>query len=90
MVYLRLMAFMYIMCLIAQSCLTLCNPMDCNPLGSSVHGDSPDKNTGVDCHPLLQGLFPRQGLNPGLLHWADSLLSKPPGKPTDHHIFVQS
>ena len=21
-----------------QSCLTLCNPMDCSPLGSSVHG----------------------------------------------------
>ena len=25
-------------CLIAQSCLTLCNPMDCSPPGSSVHG----------------------------------------------------
>ena len=24
--------------LVAQSCLTLCNPMDCNPSGSSVHG----------------------------------------------------
>ena len=24
--------------LVAQLCLTLCNPMDCNPLGSSVHG----------------------------------------------------
>ena len=22
----------------AQACLTLCNPMDCSPLGSSVHG----------------------------------------------------
>ena len=21
-----------------QSCLTLCDPMDCNPQGSSVHG----------------------------------------------------
>ena len=26
------------------------------------------KNTGVDCHFLLQGIFPTQGLNPGLLH----------------------
>ena len=26
------------------------------------------KNTGVDCHALLQGIFPTQGLNPGLLH----------------------
>ena len=24
--------------LVAQSCLTLCNPMDCSPPGSSVHG----------------------------------------------------
>ena len=23
---------------VAQSCLTLCNPMDCSPLGSSIHG----------------------------------------------------
>ena len=38
------------------------------PPGSSVHGDSPGKNTGVGCHALLQGLFPTQGSNPGLLH----------------------
>ena len=25
-------------CLFAQSCPTLCNPMDCSPPGSSVHG----------------------------------------------------
>ena len=30
--------------------------------------DSPGKNTGVGCHFLLQGIFPNQGLNPGLLH----------------------
>ena len=36
--------------------------------GSFVHGDSPGKNTGVGCHALLQGIFPTQGLNPGLLH----------------------
>ena len=38
------------------------------PPGSSVHGDSPGKNTGVGCHALLQGLFPTQGSNPGLPH----------------------
>ena len=32
--------------------------------GSSVHGDSPGKNTGVGGHALLQGIFPAQGLNP--------------------------
>ena len=46
-----------------QSCLTLFNPIDCSPPGSSVHGDSPGKNTGVGCHVLLQRIFPTQGLN---------------------------
>ena len=27
-------------CLVAQLCLTLCDPMDCSPPGSSVHGIS--------------------------------------------------
>ena len=30
--------------------------------------DFPGKDTGVGCHFLLQGIFPTQGLNPGLLH----------------------
>ena len=51
------------MCLVAQLCLTLCDPMDCSPSGSSLHGDSPGKNAGVGCHALLQGIFPTQGLN---------------------------
>ena len=42
--------------------------MDCSPPGSSVHEDSPGKNTGVGSHSLLQGIFLTQGLNPGLLH----------------------
>ena len=55
-------------CLVAQSCLTLCNPMECSLPGSSVHGDSPSQNTGVGCHALLQAIFPSQELNPGLPH----------------------
>ena len=54
--------------LVAQFCLTLCDTMDCSPQSSSVHRDSPGKNTGVGCHALLQGIFPTQGSNPGLLH----------------------
>ena len=42
--------------------------MECSPPGSSIHGDSPGKNTGVGCHSLLQGIFPTQGSNPGLPH----------------------
>ena len=43
----------HVVCLVTQSCLTLCHPMDCSPPGFSVHGDSPGKNTGVGCHALL-------------------------------------
>ena len=35
--------------------------------GSSVHADSPGKNTRVDCHAPLQGI-PTQGSNPRLQH----------------------
>ena len=43
-----------VLCLAAQSCPTLFNPMDCSSPGFSVHGDSPGKNTGLGCHFLLQ------------------------------------
>ena len=56
-----------VLCLVAQLCLTLCDPMDCSPPGTVLE-DSPGKRTGVDCHSLLQGIFPTQGSNPGLLH----------------------
>ena len=52
----------------AQPCSTLCSLIDCSLLGSSVHGDSPGKYTGVGCHALLQGIVPTQELNMGLLH----------------------
>ena len=58
-----------VLCLVAQLCPTLCDPMNCSPPGSSVHGDSPGKNIWMGCHALLQGIFLTQGLNPGLPHW---------------------
>ena len=54
--------------IIAQSCPTLCEPW------TIVHQDplsmefSPCKYNGVSCHSLLQGIFPTQGKNTGLLH----------------------
>ena len=33
----------------------------------------PGKNAGVGCHFFLQGIFLTQGLNPGLLHWRQTL-----------------
>ena len=71
-----------------QSCPILCDPIDCSPLGSSVHGDSLGKNTEVGCHALLlQGNFPTQGSNlcllslPALAVFFFFLTSSPPGKP---------
>ena len=63
---------------VAQSCLTLCDPMDCCPPESSVHGILQtrilewyskwcSKGTEGNCS-LLQGIFPTQGSNPGLPH----------------------
>ena len=72
--FLRTQAFEFeietstVLCLVAQLCLTLSNPMGCSPPGSSVHGDSPGNNTGVGCHALLQGVFLTQGSNLDLLH----------------------
>ena len=60
-----------------------CDPMDCSPPGSSVHG-SPDKNTGVDCHALLQENHPDPGIEPVSLTFpalADRFFTTPlPGK----------
>ena len=67
-IYIHTHTYIYI-CVCAQSLPTLFDPMNWSPLGSSAHGDSPGKNTGVDCRSLLQGIFPTQGLSPGLPHW---------------------
>ena len=45
--------------LVTQSCLTLCNPMECSTPGFPVHEIS---HGGVDCCFLLQGILPTQGL----------------------------
>ena len=58
----------HIVCLRAQSSLTLCDPMDCIPPDSSIHGILQAMNTGVSCHFLLQGMFLTQRSNPRLLH----------------------
>ena len=52
--------------------------------------DFPGKNTGVGCHTLLQGIFPTQGLNPGLPLQADSLQSEPWRKPNMGRIILIS
>ena len=66
--FLKLPSTPCVLCVVAQSCPALCDPTDCSPPGSSVHGDSPGQNAGVGCQALLQGIFPTQGSNPGLAH----------------------
>ena len=65
-----------------KSCLTLCNPMDCSPVGSSCPWDFPGKNTGAGCYFLLQGIFQTQGSNsPFLYCQVGSLLLDHQGSP---------
>ena len=45
----------------AQLHPTLCGPTDCSPPVSSVHRNSPDKNSGAGCHFLFQGSFQPRG-----------------------------
>ena len=68
---------------VTQSCPTLCDPMDCSPPGSSVHGIF--KVRILEWEP-----FPSPGdlLNPGIepkspTLQADSLPAEPPGKPNN-------
>ena len=48
--------------------MTRYDPVDCSSPGSSNHGHSPGKNTGVGSHFLLQGILSTQGSNLHLLH----------------------
>ena len=71
--------------------LTL-QPYGLSPARLLCPWDSPDKNTTVGCHALLQGIFPIQGLNPYLLcllHWQEgSSPLIPPAKPWTYALFI--
>ena len=79
-----------------QLCLTLCDPMNCIPPVSSVHGilQTKKKKTEMGCLALLQGIFPTQGSNPCLLHllcWQVNCLPLvPSGKPQWDQILSSS
>ena len=67
--------------LVAKSCLTLCNLVDCHPPGSSVHGIFQARILEWVAIPS-PGDLPDPGTEPGSpALQADSLLSEPPGKP---------
>ena len=54
--------------LVTWSCPTLVTPCAMSSTRLLCPWDFPGKNIAVGCHFLLQGIFPTQGLNPGLLH----------------------
>ena len=70
-----------VLCWVAQSCPALCDPVGCSPPGSSVHGGSPGRNTGVGCYALLWGIFQPRDQTQISYTEADSLPSEPQGKP---------
>ena len=53
-------------CKWSESCSVVSNFL--RPFRLYSPWNSPAQNTGVGSHSLLQGIFPTQGLNPGLLH----------------------
>ena len=67
--------------LVAQSCLTFCNPIRLLCLW-----DSPGKTTGVGFHSLFQGIFLTQGLNLGPLHCRQVLYHLSHQGSTQHHL----
>ena len=67
--------------LVAQSCPALCDPMDCSPPGSSVHGISQARILEWAAMPS-SGDLPNLGIKPGSpALQADSVPPEPPGKP---------
>ena len=64
--------------------VTLCDPVDHRPLGFSVHGDSPGKNTGVDCHDLHQGILESRDWTQVSGIVGRFFITVSPGKPLQH------
>ena len=78
---------MFKLSVVAQSCPTLCDPMDCSPPDSSVHGIFQAR--------ILEWVaisFSRDLPDPGIelgssASQADALPSEPPGKPQEKYFF---
>ena len=62
------MIIMKVKVLVAQSCLTLFDPMVYSPPGSFLSKEFSRQEYWSGLHSLLQGIFPTQGSNLGLLH----------------------
>ena len=67
---------------VTQSCLTLCNPMDCSPSASSIHGIFQARILKWVAISFSEGSSRPRDWTWVFCLQADSLLSKPPGNPT--------
>ena len=75
--------------LVAQLCLTLCNPMNyMQPTRLLSQWNSPGKNIAVGCHFLLQGIFLTQEQNSGLLHCRQILYCLSQNPPNNSEIYL--
>ena len=75
---------------VAQSCPTLVTPWTVARQAPLSMGFSQQESWGVSSHSLLQGIFPTQRSNPGLLHcrWILSFLSHQGGPVCMHTLFL--
>ena len=71
---------MAVLCLVTQSCPTLCNPMDCSPPGSSVHGILQARILEYIAVPSSRRSSQPRGKPRSPTLQVDSLLSELPGK----------
>ena len=85
--------------MLLQSCPTLCDPMDCSPPGSSVHGILQARRLEGVAMPSSRASSPTQGSNLCLLcllHWqagfftASATWEDIPGATEPSHLVVPS
>ena len=81
-----------VLCLVAQSCPILCDPMYCSLQGSEEPlspWSFPGKSTGGGCHFLLQGIFPTEGSSPGLPHCRQTLATREAKRGVQMNLFTK-
>ena len=72
---------------VTQPCLTVCDPMDCSPPGSSVHEIFQARVLEWALPFPSPGDLPNPGIKPrSPALQADALLSEPPGKPSIRYM----
>ena len=80
-------------CLVAHSCPTLCDPMDCNPPGFSVHGISEARILEWVAFPspedlLNPGIEPKSPESPALA--GGFFTAEPPRSPYVQRVFLSN